>query len=172
MSNKETLGTHNALVEQLANKADYIAANYSKPTGNKIIKTNGPHDVKDYATVTVSVAGGSWGSGDSEYDLTVTFGSEDDMGNKTGAYNASGYCSIDGGSPIYFDSTSTLKLEKIVNADSTVEIYIDVGGFAYTSNSSATGCTINSFETDYESGLTLTLSNFTADATVYAGIYN
>lgn len=172
MSNKETLTAHNALVAQLASKADYIANNYSKPTGNKHISSNGSHNVKDYATVTVSVAGGSWGSGDGEYDLTVTFGSEDDAGNKTGAYNVSGYCSVNGGSPIYFDDTSTLKLEKIVNADSTVEIYIDVGGFAYTSSSSATGCTIDSFDSDYESGLTLTLSRFTADATVYAGIYN
>lgn len=172
MSNKETLVAHNALVEQLASKADYIAENFAKPTGNKHISANGSHNVKDYATITVAVLGGSWGSGDGEYDLIVNFGSEDDQGNKTGAYNVSGYCSVNGGSPIYFYSTSQLKLEKIANADSTVEIYINTGRYSYTSNSSSTGCAIDSFDTDYESGLTLTLSSFTADATVYAGIYN
>lgn len=171
MSNKGTLSSHNEIIDQLARKAEYIANNYAKPTGNKILRSNGNHNVKDYATVTVSVPGGSWGSGDGEYDLIVNFGHEDDQGNKTGAYNVSGYCSVNGGSPIYFYSTSQLKLEKIANADSTIEVYISVG-YAYPSNSSATGCAVESFETDYEDGITLGLASFTGNATVYAGIYN
>ena len=171
MSSKEIITEHNAALQQLESKANYIAANYAKPAGNKILRSNGNHNVKDYATVTVSVAGGSWGSGDGEYDLTVNFGHEDDAGNKTGAYNVSGYCSVDGGSPIYFYSTSQLKLEKIANADSTVEVYISVG-YAYPSNSSATGCVVESFETDYEDGVTIRLASFTGNATAYAGIYN
>lgn len=171
MSNKETLTNNNVALQQLESKVDYIANNYSKPTGNKHISSNGPHNVKDYATVTVSVPGGSWGSGNGEYDLIVNFGHEDDQGNKTGAYSVSGYCSVNGGSPIYFYSTSQLKLEKIANADSTIEVYISVG-YAYPSSRSATGCVVESFDTDYEDGITLRLVSFTGNATVYAGIYN
>lgn len=171
MSNKETLNFHNTIISQLSEKVNYISNNYAKPTGNKILTSNGNHNIKDYATVTVSVPGGSWGSGDGEYDLIVNFGHEDDQGNKTGAYSVSGYCSVNGGSPIYFYSTSQLKLEKIANEDSTIEVYISVG-YAYTSSSSATGCVVESFETDYEGGVTLRLASFTGNATAYAGIYN
>ena len=168
MSNKSALNRNNAILEQLQSKADYIRANYQKaPSGNLVISANGTHDVRNYATASVAVPGGSWGG---EYDLIVAFGAENDMGENVGDYKATGYCTIDGGSPIYFERTSTLELTEAVSAGSTVTVFISAS-WGYPSNQTASGCAINLFESNYEDGITLILSGFTGDANVYAGIY-
>lgn len=158
-----------SITEQIKDKVAYVKANYAQPKGTKQITANGPHDVKDYASVFVAVEGGTWGGTN---DVTIrflerTWGEEDGERVEITApfYSISGYYQIDGGSPVYFSGESEIVLSKAVGVGDSSTVLVAYWCDYYGMSETVTGCEM-SLEQVGDSSYEVSLFDFTGDATL------